>query len=55
MSIDLVLQANTILKQFQIELFQATDSVFITFGLILSLNPRGKISTNSQINQETMD
>ena len=37
------------------QLFDDTDLLPITFGVILPPNPRGKNSTNSQINQETMD
>ena len=34
------------------QLFNTTDLLPITFGIILSPNTRGKISTNSQIYQE---
>ena len=37
------------------QLFNATDLSPITLGSILPLNPRGKISTISLNNQETMD
>ena len=37
------------------QLFNATGLLPITFGIILSQNPRGNISTNSQISQGTTD
>ena len=37
------------------QLFNSTDLSPITFGVILSPNPRGKKSTNSQINLVTSD
>ena len=37
------------------QLFNAKDLSPITFGVILPQNPRGKNSTNSQINPATSD
>ena len=37
------------------QLFNATDLLPITFGLILPSNPRGKNSTNFQISPVTSD
>ena len=37
------------------QLFNNTDLLPITFGVILPLNPRAKKSTNSQINPGTLD
>ena len=37
------------------QVFNATDLSPITFGVILPPNPRGKISTNSQINPGATD
>ena len=51
----LVSQQNNKLISNNEQLFNATDLSSITFGIILSPNPRGKNSTNSQINPETVD
>ena len=37
------------------ELFNVTDLLSITFGVILPRNPRGKNSMNSQINPVSAD
>ena len=37
------------------QLFNATDLLPIAFGIILSPNPRGKNSTNFEINPGTTD
>ena len=51
----LMSQSNNNLISNNEQLFNSIDSLPITFGITLSPNPRGKISTNSQINPGTMD
>ena len=51
----LVSQFNNKLISNNEQLFNATDLSIITFCIILSPNPPGKNSTNSQINSGTTD
>ena len=48
----LVSQQNSKLIANSEQLFNATDLLHISFGIILSPNPHSKNSTNSQINQK---
>ena len=51
----LVSQPNNKLISYSEQLFHVTDLSPITFGVIIPTNPRGKNSTNYQINPETSD